>query len=42
MMDKLKEYMDAMIHADQKKQFEKSDIEFIFCQHEACVVGKKR
>jgi len=41
-MEKLKEYMDVLIHSDQKTEFVKSDIEFIFCQHEACVVGKKK
>lgn len=41
-MDKLKEYMDIMIYEDQKRKFQESDIEFIFCQHEACVVGKKK
>ncbi len=41
-MDKLKEYMDTLIHDNQKHEFLKSDIEFIFCQHEACVVGKKK
>jgi hypothetical protein len=39
--EKLKEYIDVMIHSDQREEFAKSDIEFIFCQHEACVVGKK-
>ena len=39
--DKLKEYLDVMIHNDQKREFDESDIEFIFCQHEACVLGKK-
>eukprot|EP00985_Skeletonema_marinoi_P029664 scaffold28598_cov128-Skeletonema_marinoi.AAC.2 len=41
-MDKLKEYMDVLIHADQKQEFAESNIEFIFCQHEACVLGKKK
>ena len=41
-MEKLKEYMDVMINYNQKRQFKKSDIEFIFCQHEACVLGKKK
>ena len=40
--EKLKEYIDVMIHYDQRKEFAQSDIEFIFCQHEACVVGKKK
>merc|ERR1712083_285793 len=40
--EKLKERVDVMIYDEQKKEFAKSDIEFIFCQHEACVVGKKK
>ena len=41
MFDKLKEYGDTLIDMSKKKEFGKSDIQFIFCQHEACVLGKK-
>ena len=41
-VDKLKEYLDVMIHHDQRKEFAESDIEFIFCQYQACVLGKKK
>lgn len=41
MFDKLKEFGDTLIYVGKTKEFDKSDIEFIFCQHEACVLGKK-
>ena len=41
MFDKLKEYSDTLIYAGKRKEFDKSDIQFIFCQHQACVLGKK-
>jgi len=40
--EKLKEFGDMMIYDEQKEKAHASDIEFIFCQHEACVLGKKK
>jgi len=36
--EKLKEYMDDLIYDTKRK----TDVEFIFCQSEACVLGKKK
>jgi len=36
--EKLKEYMDDLIYDIKRK----TDVEFIFCQSEACVLGKKK
>lgn len=36
--EKLKEFIDVLIYDIERK----SDIEFIFCQSEACVLGKKK
>jgi hypothetical protein len=41
-LDKLKEYLDTLINEEEIRKFQESDIEYIFCQYEACVVGKKR
>ena len=37
MPEKLKEVFDDLIYDKERK----SDIEFMFCQSEACVLGKK-
>lgn len=37
-LEKLKDYMDELIYDTKRK----SDFEFIFCQSEACVLGKRK
>jgi hypothetical protein len=42
MFEKLKEFGDMMIYGPNRKKYHNQDIEYIFCQHEACVLGKKK
>jgi len=39
--EKLKEMFDVLIYEEYGQQRRESDIEFIFCQADACVLGKK-
>ena len=39
--EKLKEMIDVLIYDQYWDQRQQSDIEFIFCQSDACVIGKK-
>lgn len=39
--EKLKEVFDVLIYEEYGKQRRESDIEYIFCQGDACVLGKK-
>ena len=39
--EKLKEMFDVLIYEEYGQQRRESDIEFMFCQADACVLGKK-
>lgn len=39
--NKLKEFVDDLMYTRDPHEY-KNDIEFIFCQHHACVLGKKK